>query len=117
MNFVRQLGGAFGVNLLAIFLERQTMFHADALTTTQTSDNPATMTLLSQVAGLAQTANLPDTQQMPFAIGYLAQSIALQANTMAFRDGFLMVMFVFLLALFPTYLLHRAQRQANMRTN
>ena len=39
MNFVRQLGGAFGVNLLAIFLERQTMFHADALTATQTSDN------------------------------------------------------------------------------
>jgi EmrB/QacA subfamily drug resistance transporter len=115
MNFVRQLGGAFGVNLLAIFLERQTMFHADALTATQTSDNPATMTLLSQVAGLAQTANVPDTQQISLAISYLAQSIALQANTMAFRDGFFVVTFVFLLALFPTYLLHRAQRQASNR--
>jgi MFS transporter, DHA2 family, multidrug resistance protein len=61
LNFVRQLGGAFGVNLPAIFLERQTMFHADALTATQTSDNPATMTLLSKVAGSVQTANLPDT--------------------------------------------------------
>jgi hypothetical protein len=70
------------------------------------------MTLLSQVARLAQTANVPDTQQISLAIGYLAQSIALQANTLAFRDGFLVVTFVFLLALFPTYLLHRAQRQA-----
>src|SRR5690606_25000429 len=40
VNFTRQLGGAFGVNLLAVLLERRTMFHADALTVSQTSDNP-----------------------------------------------------------------------------
>jgi MFS family permease len=55
-------------------------------------------------------------QQIPLAIGYLAESIALQANTLAFRDGFLVVMFVFLLALFPTYLPHRAHKTVDKRT-
>src|SRR3546814_9687269 len=41
VNFVRQLGGAFGVNLLAIFVERRTTFHGDALAQTITAANPA----------------------------------------------------------------------------
>ncbi|MDF1857254.1 DHA2 family efflux MFS transporter permease subunit, partial [Pseudooceanicola sp.] len=38
-NFIRQLGGAFGVNLLTVFIERRTIMHADAFAATQTSDN------------------------------------------------------------------------------
>ena len=113
VNFIRQLGGAFGVNLLAIFLERRTLFYADALTATQTSDNSATTELVSKVAELMKTAGLPDFQQVPAAILFLSQSIAIQANTLAFQDGFLVVMAVFLAALAPTWMLHRAQRRAN----
>ncbi|TKT74398.1 DHA2 family efflux MFS transporter permease subunit [Aquamicrobium sp. LC103] len=109
VNFIRQLGGAFGVNLLAVFLERRTMLHADALTATQTSDNPATMDLLGKIAGIIRTAGLPDFQQIPAAINFLSQTIAIQANTLAFHDGFLIVTIVFLAALLPTWLLHRAQ--------
>ena len=110
MNFIRQLGGAFGVNLLAILLERRTMLHADALTATQTSDNPATMELLTRVAGIVKSAGLPDYQQLPAALQFLGQVISIQANTLAFHDGFLVVTVVFLIALVPTWLLHRAQR-------
>jgi len=110
MNFIRQLGGAFGVNLPAVFLERRTVLHADALTATQTSDNPVTMDLLARVAGIARSAGLPDHQQVPAALQFLGQVIAIQANTQAFRDGFLVVMLVFLAALLPTWLLHRAER-------
>ena len=113
VNFIRQLGGAFGVNLLAIFLERRTLFYADALTATQTSDNSATTELVSKVAELMKTAGLPDFQQVPAAILFLSQSIAIQANTLAFQNGFLVVMGVFLAALAPTWMLHRAQRRAN----
>src|SRR3546814_18502692 len=35
INFVRMLGGACGVNLLVVFLEMRTRFHAEALTATQ----------------------------------------------------------------------------------
>lgn len=110
MNFVRQLGGAFGVNLLAVLLERRTMLHADALAATQTSDNPATMDLLARVAGMVRAAGLPDFQSLPAALQYLGQMISIQANTLAFRDGFIVVTLIFLFALLPTWLLHRAQR-------
>lgn len=111
INFIRQLGGAFGVNLLAVFLERRTVYHSDALTATQTSHNPATMDLLQTVAGLAKASGLPDYQQLPAAIQFLGQVIAIQANTLAFHDGFLIVTLVFLIALVPTWMLHRAQRK------
>jgi EmrB/QacA subfamily drug resistance transporter len=104
-------GGAFGVNLLAVFLERRTVYHADGLTATQTSHNPATMDLLGTVSGIAKAGGLPDYQQLPAAIQFLSQMIAIQANTLAFHDGFLVVMLVFLIALVPTWMLHRAQRK------
>ncbi|MET3790817.1 DHA2 family efflux MFS transporter permease subunit [Aquamicrobium terrae] len=111
INFIRQLGGAFGVNLLSVFLERRTVYHADALTATQTSHNPATMDLLSTVAGIAKSGGLPDYQQIPAALQFLGQVISIQANTLAFHDGFLIVTVVFLIALVPTWMLHRAQRK------
>lgn len=36
--------------------------------------------------------------------------VSIQANTLAFHDGFLVVTLVFLAALAPTWLLHHAQR-------
>ena len=111
MNFIRQLGGAFGVNLLSVFLERRTMLHADALAATQVSDNPATMDLLARVAGIVRSAGLPDFQQLPAALQFLGQVVSIQASTLAFHDGFLVVTLIFLVALVPTWLLHRAQRR------
>ena len=57
-NFIRQLGGAFGVNLLTVFIERRTIMHADAFAGTQTSDNATTMELLSKV-GLFRSIQEP----------------------------------------------------------
>lgn len=111
VNFVRQLGGAFGVNLLAILVERREAFHADAFTATQTDANSSTMDMLAEVAGMMKIAGLPDFQQLPAATLYLGRSISIQAQTLAFQDGFLVVMAVFLIALVPTLLLHRAQKR------
>ena len=111
INFTRQLGGAFGVNLLAVMLERRTMFHADALAATQTPDNAATMTLLEQVAGLTEAVGLPDFQRIPAAMWYLGQTVYLQASTMAYRDCFLITAVVFAAALVPTWMLDRPGRR------
>ncbi|MBL8702749.1 MAG: DHA2 family efflux MFS transporter permease subunit [Alphaproteobacteria bacterium] len=110
INFVRQLGGAFGVNLLAILLERRTMMHADAFTASQTAGNAATTHFLDRVVELVRAAGLPEFQQMPAALGYLGQVVAIQANTLAFRDGFLIVTAIFIAALAPTWVLYRATR-------
>lgn len=109
VNFTRQLGGAFGVNLLAVALERRTMFHGDMLAATQTPGNATTMAYLHQLADIAQTAPLPDFQQLPAALWFLGQTIYAQANILAYRDGFLITAIVFAAALLPTWLLDRAR--------
>ncbi|MCW9044484.1 MAG: DHA2 family efflux MFS transporter permease subunit [Pseudopelagicola sp.] len=111
-NFIRQLGGAFGVNLLAVFIERRTIMHADAFAATQTSDNATTMELLREVAGLLHTSGLPDSQLMPAAASFLGQTVVIQSSNAAFQDGFLIVCGIFLLALVPTWFMWRAPSSA-----
>lgn len=113
MNFTRQLGGAFGVNLLTVMLERRIAFHADALASTQTPDNPTMASLVSHAAGLMGHMGLPAIQQVPAALSYLGQVIYGQAATQAYRDGFLATAVVFTVALVPTLLLERARRKTH----
>ena len=108
VNFVRQLGGAFGVNLLAVFLERRTALHADALAATQSFDNASTADYVARLVQILRGAALPDFQLVPAAIAFLGQAIVAQATTLAFRDGFLVVTAIFVGALLPNWILHRA---------
>lgn len=114
-NFSRQLGGAFGVNLLAVLLERRTAFHSDVLTATQTADNSALPALLAQIAQTARSMGLPDLQHLPLGLWYQGQAIYAEASTLAFRDGFLVTAWVFAAALVPTWILHRALRSSHVR--
>jgi MFS transporter, DHA2 family, multidrug resistance protein len=111
MNFIRQLGGALGTSLLTVFLERRTVFHGEALAATQTPDNPATTAYLGETARVMQQLGVAPADQGAAAGWLLGQTVYYQATAAAFRDGFLVVGVVFLAALLPTWLLHRAQRQ------
>jgi len=108
VNFIRQLGGAFGVNLLTVFIERRTIMHADAFAATQTSDNATTMDFLGKVAGMLHASGVPETQLMPAAASFLGQTVVIQASSAAFQDGFLIICGVFLIALIPTWFMWRA---------
>ena len=67
---------------------------------------------LNRFVDVMKTAGLPDFQQMPAALDFLGQTIVLQTNTLAFRDGFLVVTLIFIAALAPTWVLNRATRGA-----
>ncbi|MHA1559796.1 MAG: DHA2 family efflux MFS transporter permease subunit [Alphaproteobacteria bacterium] len=108
MNFTRQLGGAFGVNLLVVALERRRAFHTDAFSAMQTSANSATVELLQQVRGILAQAGLSDAAQLPMAVGYLGRIIVAQASALAFRDGFLIVAGIFMLAIIPALMMRPA---------
>jgi len=108
VNFMRQLGGAFGVNLLAVLLERRTVFHGEALAAVQASHNPATAAFIGEVADRMQAMSLPASERIPAALWYLGQTLYAQARTEAFHDAFLVTAVLFLIALAPTWLLHRA---------
>ncbi|MEK9796279.1 MAG: DHA2 family efflux MFS transporter permease subunit [Alphaproteobacteria bacterium] len=90
LNFTRQAGGAFGINLLAIFIERRTAFFAELLATTQTEANAATQGLLTGVRELLSGSGLPDAIQAPLATLYLGRMVAAQATALAFQDTFML---------------------------
>lgn len=107
LSFVRQLGGAYGVNLLSVILERRTQFHIDAIAVTQSVDNRETMELLGQVREYLMAAGLSGVEQTAAAFNHLMITVYTQATVTAFKDSFLIAGFVLLLPLIPTWMLKR----------
>ncbi len=110
-NFMRQLGGAFGINLMVAFFEMRTRFHADALTATQNWGNHTTDRLLQQVERLLQQEGLPYQQQKAGALEFLGSMLNAKAQMLAFSDTFIVIAVVALAALLPAALLSRSQRR------
>lgn len=109
INFSRQLGGAFGVNLLSVTLDRRTFFHGDALASLQTSANSATAELLRLMQQVLAQAGAPPDLQTSGALHFLGRVVYAQAYTMGFRDSFLIVAVVFTFALIPAWIMGRAR--------
>ena len=111
INFARQLGGAFGVNLLSVTLDRRTFFHSDTLTATQTPANGATAELLRTIQALLPQSGVAEDLQAAGALNYLGRVIQAQAYTLGFRDSFLVVAVIFTLALIPAWIMGRTKPQ------
>ena len=105
INFMRLMGGAFGVNLLVVFMEQRTDFHAISMTATQTAHNEASRELLGQVSGLLHDSGVADAVVQPGALHFLGRVIEAQAQTMGFQDGFMIIAVVFVAAFLPAMML------------
>ena len=108
VNFARQFGGAMGVNLLSILLERRTQFHAQALSDTQTGG--ATRELLREVERILAEGGVAEGARQAMAQEYLGQMVLSQASMLAFRDSFLAVAAGCMLALIPVAIMRRRPR-------
>ncbi len=102
INFLRQLGGAFGVNLLSIFLARRTAVFSDQFAATQTP-TPDTLAMLRGVNEMLASQGYAFIEQLAISMGYLSRTVYSQALTFAFRDGFYLVAVVFFLSIIPTW--------------
>jgi len=111
-NFMRQLGGAFGINLMVAFFEVRTRFHADALTATQDWGNRTTSQLLTLVEQLMQRSGLPYQQQKAGAYEYLGQMLHVKAEMLAFSDTFIVIAAAGIVAMIPAAMLSRSQRRS-----
>ena len=112
LNFIRQLGGAAGTNLIVVWLQLRTSFHADLLATTQTAANATSQVFIGRVEGQLDSAGIPPALQYPLALDYLGKVVYAQAETIGFQDSFLILAAVFVLALLPAWVLGRAVRAA-----
>ena len=111
MNFIRQLGGASGTNLIVVWLQLRTHWHAESLTATQTASNTASRGFLETVADRMGLAGLPDAERLGAALDYLGQVLHAQALSFGFRDCFLALGIVFVLAMLPALNLARVPRR------
>ncbi|MEP1677105.1 MAG: DHA2 family efflux MFS transporter permease subunit [Nitratireductor sp.] len=107
INFVRQLGGAFGVNLLSIALERRSQLYIDSFTAAQHAGNSATADMLREVTGLLAQAGVPEAIRQAGAMNYLGRVIYSQGNMLGYRDSFFIVGAIFLAALVPALMMRR----------
>lgn len=105
INFLRQLGGAFGVNLLSILLAQRTAEYSAAYTATQTSQ-PATLELLQTIQDLIFGERLGFLMQFDRSFGFLSDTLHGRAMVMAYREGFLAIALIFIIALIPTLFMH-----------
>ena len=108
-NFLRTLGGAFGVNYLAISTDQRSVLYRDHLAATLTEGNAAATEHLEALRRLLENAGLPEMIQGPSSLFYLFQTVAHQAQMLAYRDGFLVLAIVGFAAVIPAWFI-RAKR-------
>lgn len=111
LNFTRMLGGAVGVNVLAVLVEQRAARHAAQLTQTQTWDNQTSRDLIGQLDRLLAKGGLAGVERTAEHLDYLGRMIAIKANWLAFQDGFLIVAVAFAVAMALALPLTRPERK------
>ena len=107
-NFSLTLGGGCGVTLLTAFFQHRTRFHGEAIVATQTPANKTTLELLDRIQQLLAGTGMTDLAQARGALDYLSQVVLAQASTLGFKDTFLAIAVVTLLAVGPAWLIGHA---------
>ena len=112
VNFMRQLGGAVGVNMIAVSLEHRTAIFSQALAGAQTPDNVLTQDLMQGLSGLLAQLGWPVEMHPVAALQMLGTSLYAQANMLAFRDVFLFLGITYFIAMVPATLLRIPKSKA-----
>lgn len=112
INFLRQLGGAFGINLISLAMQRQTSAHREALNATQSWDNATTAELMRLVMLELQHLGLIGYRGFEASFGYVTGIVGFQSTMLAYRDMFLLIGAVFALTLVPAAFIAGRRRYA-----
>ncbi|MFN4183487.1 MAG: DHA2 family efflux MFS transporter permease subunit [Hyphomonas sp.] len=99
VSFLMQVGGAFGVNILAIILQRRTIFHGAHLSAGLNETNPEMMYQHALQAQTLEMSGMTQVQAFQSAFGMFNQKIASEAMVYAFRDCFFIIFVWFVLVL------------------
>jgi MFS transporter, DHA2 family, multidrug resistance protein len=110
INFFRQLGGAFGVTLLSVSLDRDTLFYSNRLASMETAANSSTAELLQSMERILAQAGASVDVQTAGALHFLGKVVYAQAYTLGFRDCFMLLTLIFVLALIPAWVMGRKAR-------
>ena len=105
INFVRQLGGALGVNLLSFALIQQTAQHQGRAMETQTWDNSGMAELIRLVQEEFTYLGFIGYQGFEMSFGYVMAVVSSQGSMLGYRDAFLFVGVILLLSVLPVWMM------------
>jgi MFS family permease len=107
VNFLRQLGGAFGIGLISMSMNEQTAMYVDLANSTQTWDNAETMELIRLAQEQFSYVGLLGYQGFEATFGYVVQAVVSQSSMLAYRDAFWLIMLVFVVSLVPAWFIDK----------
>ena len=100
INFLRQLGGAFGVNGLSIFMAQRSIEYSEQFAITQVS-RPATLQYLTEIQDKMFGQHFGFVRDFPAPFAHLADGIFRQATAMAYREAFVVVALIMVVSMVP----------------
>ncbi|WP_417514459.1 DHA2 family efflux MFS transporter permease subunit [Minwuia sp.] len=115
MNFTRQLGGAFGVNILAVLLDRQISDYSDKVVSTQTAANHTSDAYIRTIAELAERGGLTDLQAEAVAHQHLGSALQVEAASFGFQTSFYYGSIAFLASVGGAYMMVRGARRRRQK--
>lgn len=110
-NFIRQFGGALGVNLSAIYLERRTSFHINHILSGQNEGNQQSIKAVQELMPYLQEAGIDYLQQIPMAAWVMSREFYRQAVTLGFQDTFALTAMIFTTLIIPVMYLATRPRE------
>jgi len=108
-SFLMQVGGAFGVNLLAIFLQRRLIFHGEHLAAGMNEANAEMLYQHRVLFGHLHASGLPQLPAFQRAFEPIAGAVAQEASVLAFRDCFLLVAWGFAAVLLVLFIMPKVR--------
>jgi MFS transporter, DHA2 family, multidrug resistance protein len=105
MNVSRQIGGAFGVAVIGVLLDRREVFHHSLYAQAQNLSSFATKQYLSHLQGIFQKLGSVEITAYHKALAMLQVMVEKHAKVASFDDCFLIAGLTFLLALIPSMLI------------
>lgn len=88
VSFLMQVGGAFGVNVLAVILQRRTLFHGEHLASEMHESNAEFLYQHAQNAQLLEANGMPPLSAFTTSFQMIGHQLATEATVFAFRDCF-----------------------------
>lgn len=111
LNLMRQLGGSFGIAALSTYITRMTAYHyADLAANIYIGNTALAERLQALTANFVSRGYDPSAAQTA-AYQVISGTVATQAQTMSYNDGFLLIG-LSMIAVSPAVLLLRNQRKA-----
>ena len=107
INFVRQLGGGFGVNVISLVLTPGVGFHRDSVFATQNFGHGSSQSALLDIKISLAPAGFSAIEEQYTDYKTLTEMIYHEAEITAFQDGFLALGVMLSFSLIPIWMIRK----------